>query len=112
MVLIARSIAQQAPVMLMDEPISHLDFKNQVYVLKLVRRLASELNLTVLLTLHDPNMAATFSDHLILMKDGVVLRTGRKEDTLHPDYLTHLYDVEIAATSGSPKLIYPKESGE
>ena len=59
LVLIARALAQQAPVLILDEPTSHLDFRNQVLVLETVRSIVLERGLTALMTLHDPNLALT-----------------------------------------------------
>ena len=60
MVLIARCLAQDAPAMLLDEPTAHLDFRNQITILKKVKQLVGEKGLVALMNLHDPNMALLF----------------------------------------------------
>ena len=109
LVLIARSLAQQSPVMLMDEPISHLDYKNQITVLRLIRTILSEHQLTILITLHDPNMAAAFSDEIVLFKSGRILKQGKIAETITSDTLTELYDIEITVSGESTKVIQPLE---
>ena len=60
LVLIARALAQEAPILILDEPTSHLDFRNQILILNKVREIVRQKGLTVLMTLHDPNLAMQF----------------------------------------------------
>ena len=62
-----RALAQDAPVLLLDEPVSHLDFRHQLLILRKIKALTREKNLVTLMTLHDPNMAMLFSGHVVLM---------------------------------------------
>ena len=68
LVMIARALVQEPKFLLLDEPTTFLDLKNQMHILKSVVTLARERNITVLMTLHDPNHALMFSDAIILMK--------------------------------------------
>ena len=93
--LIARSIAQEAPVMLLDEPTSHLDFKNQINVLKKIREIATLKGLTVVMTLHDPNLASLFSDKLIVINSGNKVAEGSPKEVLNEDLIKKVYEVEV-----------------
>jgi iron complex transport system ATP-binding protein len=95
MALIARAIAQDAPLLLLDEPTSHLDFRNQHRVLEMVRRIASDKGLTVLMTLHDPNLTAFFADQVIMLKNGEIVADGEPDTVLNEQTLGLLYDVSI-----------------
>jgi len=66
--MIARALAQEPRFLILDEPTSYLDFKNQVVVLKMVTDLARKGDFTVVMTLHDPNHALIFSDEVVLMR--------------------------------------------
>jgi len=92
--LIARALAQESQVMIMDEPTSHLDFKNQLLVLSTIRSIAQALNKIILITLHDPNCASMVSDQLILLKDGKLLGFGPQEELIKPATLELLYGIK------------------
>jgi iron complex transport system ATP-binding protein len=94
-VLIARALAQQAPVMLLDEPTAHLDLRHQDQVLRLVRELARERSLAVLLALHDLNLVARFADRVALLSNGGVRALGKPEQVLTPDGLAEVYGMHI-----------------
>ncbi|MDD2852382.1 MAG: ABC transporter ATP-binding protein [Desulfuromonadaceae bacterium] len=95
MTLIARAIVQDAPIMLLDEPTSHLDFRNQHKVLEMVRRIGTDRGLTVLMTLHDPNLAAVFADQMIVLKNGHIVADGQPDIVLNEQTLGLLYDVSV-----------------
>lgn len=90
-VWIALLLAQDAPVMLLDEPTTFLDISHQLDVLELCRRLNREEDRTMVLVLHDLNQAARFADHLIVMKDGAVAAAGAPEDILDEELLRHVF---------------------
>jgi iron complex transport system ATP-binding protein len=93
--LIARALAQGAPVMLLDEPTAHLDLRHQDRVLKLVRRLTREQGLSVLLALHDLNLVARFADRVALLSDGRVRKIGQPYEVLTPEELAAVYGIQI-----------------
>ncbi len=95
LVLIARALTQEAKVMLFDEPTNHLDFSNQFSILTLIKKLTHSHNRTSILTLHDPNMAALFSDLIIMVKQGEILAFGKASDVLTKENLSKLYDISI-----------------
>ena len=93
-VLLARALAQKTPLLLLDEPTTHLDITHQVQLMALVRRLARESGLGALAALHDLNQAAEFCDRLILLRDGRVLAEGEAEMVLTPKNIQNAYGVE------------------
>src|SRR5208337_2650871 len=95
LVLIGRALAQEPQILLLDEPTSHLDFKNQVLILKLIRELAQNRGLTVLLTLHDPNLALLFADRVALLGEGRVVAQGTAADVMHPEAMASLYGIPV-----------------
>lgn len=109
LVLIARTIMQNAPIMLLDEPISHLDFSNQHKVMSMIRQIVKSKNVTVLVTLHDPNIAFYYSDDVVMMEDGRVLNYGAVEDTFVDTNLCKLYGKMIKTdyTTEGLKVVVP-----
>lgn len=90
-VSIARALAQESRVLLLDEPTSNLDLRYQASVLALVRRLAREDGLSALVVLHDLSLAALFCDRLVLLAEGRVVKQGGPAEVLAEDLLTGAY---------------------
>lgn len=90
-VLLARALAQSTPVLLLDEPTAHLDLPHQIGLLELVRRLARQENLTVLITLHDLNLAARYADRVALISDGEIKAQGSPAEVLSADMISSVY---------------------
>ena len=93
-VLVARALAQEPKLLVLDEPINHLDIRYQLELLNLVR----SLGITTLVTLHDLNLAATYCHRLYLLADGKIVTAGTPEDVLTPAWVRDVYGV--AAVSG------------
>ncbi len=93
-VMIARAIAQKPSVILLDEPVSHLDIKYQVSVLELVRRLARE-GMAVGVSLHDLNLASLYSDRIGLLSGGVLSAIGDPASILSKENIDAAYDTEV-----------------
>jgi iron complex transport system ATP-binding protein len=109
MVLIARALAQDAPIILLDEPTSHLDFRNQHLVLETVQRVAADKGLTVLMTLHDPNLTACFAHQVIMLRGGVITADGEPDRVLSEANLGLLYNFDVGIlNSDGRRLIYPR----
>ncbi len=94
-VMIARALAQQPAVMLLDEPTSHLDIANQLRIYRMMRRLADDWNMAVVCVSHDINLAARFADELVLMRDGRVVAGGTVSQVIDRDILSETYGVQI-----------------
>jgi len=94
-VMIARALAQQPSVLLLDEPTSHLDIANQLKIYRMMRRLADDWEMAVVCVSHDINLAARFADELVLMRDGRVVAAGAVEQVIDREILAETYGVEI-----------------
>ena len=101
LVLIARALAQQPRILLMDEPTASLDFGNQLKVLHEARALAHE-GMAVLMVTHDPDHALAFADHVIALEDGRIVADGKPEEVLTDELLSRIYHtlVHVAAIPG------------
>ncbi|MGI5876588.1 MAG: ABC transporter ATP-binding protein [Dethiobacteria bacterium] len=91
LVLIARALMHSAPILLLDEPTSQLDFTNQHMVMDLIRSLVLTKGVTTIITAHDPNLVLHYCDDVMMIKDGKVLAAGPKEDILTDENLKLLY---------------------
>lgn len=100
--LVARALAQEPQVLLLDEPTSHLDFGNQMLVLETVRRLAGERGMAVLMATHAPDHALFVADRVALMKDGGFLAVGPPAEVMTEGNLKAIYriDVRMVAVAG------------
>jgi iron complex transport system ATP-binding protein len=109
MVLISRCLAQDAPAMLLDEPTAHLDFRNQITILKKVKTVVREKGLIALMNLHDPNMALLFSDKVLLLNRGRLVAKGKPDEVITRESLMEVYglEVEFVAENGY-RVICPK----
>jgi len=93
-VLIARSLVQESKLLFLDEPINHLDIKNQLEIMNLAKTITYEENLLTFIVLHDLNLAFKYSDSILLLKEGEILFYGKKED-LEEETLIKAYEVDL-----------------
>jgi iron complex transport system ATP-binding protein len=94
-VLLARALAQQTPLLLLDEPTAHLDVNFQIETLRLLRALHAERGVTVLVVLHDLNLASLYCDHLAMLVDGRLLAEGPPGTVLTAERLEAVYGARI-----------------
>ena len=94
-VIVARAIAQQTQIILLDEPTSHLDIHHQLEIMELIHKLKEDRGVTIVAILHDVNLATRFSDRLILMNNGKVLVEGNPDKVIQEEYLSQLYKMEM-----------------
>jgi iron complex transport system ATP-binding protein len=106
---IAMALAQQPKILLLDEPTTFLDISHQLEVMELLKRLNGDLNLTVLMVLHDLNQAFRYSDRLVLIRKGQKVAEGVPEKVITKELLKEVYrvDAEIIYhhTSGKPMVV-------
>ena len=94
-VWIAMALAQQAPIVLLDEPTTYLDIHHQFDILYELRRLNQQRGLTIVWVLHDLNQAAAFSDEMVLMRAGRIVAHDSPDAMLEPHYLNQTFDVPM-----------------
>ena len=92
-VYIARALAQQPSILLLDEPIANLDINHQMKVMKLLQQLAGE-GMTIIITIHDINMAARFCNKALMLKQGNVFASGL-QSVYTPENIENLYDIQV-----------------
>jgi len=92
---IAMVLAQDTEYVLLDEPLNNLDMKHSVQIMKVLRRLADELGKTVVLVLHDINFASAYSDYIVAMRGGRIVREGPTEEMIDSKALKEVYDMDI-----------------
>lgn len=97
-VIIARALAQEPEVMLLDEPTSHLDLKHQMEIFDLIRRLNSEEKMTFVVVLHDLNLAGEHCDRLLLLKEGSAYKMGKPDEVLTAEAIEETYGVNVLIT--------------
>lgn len=104
-VLVARAIAQQPRLLLMDEPTAHLDLHFQIVTMRLVR----SLGVAALTVMHDLNLAAAFCDRMVMMKAGKIVASGTVEELMTPDRIHEVFGIEATVArhprSGRPVVI-------
>jgi iron complex transport system ATP-binding protein len=103
-VIIARALAQEPQILLLDEPSAFLDLKHQVQVFELMRRLNREHGLTIIAALHDLNLAALFFPRLVMLRDGRVYRDGSPKEVLTEETIEEVYGIRVR--------VEPDPSGE
>ncbi|MBV8931720.1 MAG: ABC transporter ATP-binding protein [Kutzneria sp.] len=106
---ISMALAQGTELLLLDEPTTYLDLAHQVEVLELVRRLRTDLGRTVVMVLHDLNLAARYADRMVVLGDGSVVAQGAPHEVLTEDLLREVFDLEARVISdpvaGTPLVV-------
>ena len=97
-VLIACSLIQNTPIMLLDEPTSALDMKNQNLVLSILRDIAEEQNKTIILSSHNPNHALFLDSNVVLIHDGVVREEGPAKELIKVEKLVPIYGDHVCVS--------------
>ncbi|WP_404449303.1 ABC transporter ATP-binding protein [Sutcliffiella horikoshii] len=92
---IAMVIAQNTEYILLDEPLNNLDMKHSVQIMKVLRKLVDETGKTVIIVIHDINFASVYSDYIVALKNGKLVKQGRTEDIIKEEVLKDIYDIDI-----------------
>jgi ABC transporter. len=92
---IAMVIAQDTDYILLDEPLNNLDMKHSVQIMKTLRRLVDEMGKTVVLVLHDINFASVYSDYIVALKNGKIVKMGTTEEMIRREVLQEIYDMDM-----------------
>jgi iron complex transport system ATP-binding protein len=106
--LMARALATEAPILLLDEPTANLDLSHQATLLSLIRKRCDEQRAAALVVTHDINLAAQFSNIILLMKQGRAVQSGAPEAVLTPQILQDVFDVKVLVdahpVTGGPRV--------
>ena len=116
-VIIAKAVAQDTNLLLLDEPTSDLDLKNQIGIMKRIKHLVSdkESKKSALIAIHDINIAARFSDRILLLDEGKIIAHGTPEKVLNKDNIARVFGVTsdiFPATENDPLRIILKDEIE
>jgi iron complex transport system ATP-binding protein len=107
-VILARSLAQEPSLLLLDEPTQHLDIGGKVELLRRLRRLADENRFTVIVVTHELNLAAEFSDRIVLLQKGKCMRTGEPTEVYQRDLLEQVFQAPLEvhlSVTGKPRVL-------
>ncbi|OGO79429.1 MAG: hypothetical protein A2Y23_06870 [Clostridiales bacterium GWB2_37_7] len=107
-VILAQALTQQPKILLLDEPISHLDLQHQIEIMTLIKKLSMDQQLTVVAVLHDLNIAAAYSDYIIMMKSGEINFQGTPVEAFTIQNIRSVFnidvDVEVSAHTNKPYI--------
>lgn len=111
-VLIARAVAQEPQVLLLDEPTSSLDLRYQLELMELLKRLGGERNITVVAVIHDLNLALSYADKAVILKKGRVLSQGSPTEAVTSEVIRQAYGIkaELVTVRGQ-NLVLPVQQG-
>ncbi|MFH1453085.1 MAG: ABC transporter ATP-binding protein [Armatimonadota bacterium] len=111
-ILIAQALASCADILLLDEPINHLDIKYQIEVLDLIRKINKENNITIVMAIHDLNLALMYCDEVIMLKDGSVYSQGMPGDVISKESILKVFGVNTGFVESSEgRFIIPLTAG-
>lgn len=108
MAYIAMVIAQDTRYIFLDEPLNNLDMKHSVQIMKILRKLVDDLGKTIVIVIHDINFVSCYADHILALKDGMLIKTGEKKEIINSDVLSGIYDmnIQINTIDGKDICIY------
>ena len=112
-VILARALAQQPALLLLDEPTQHLDIGGKVELLRRLRRLADENRFTVVVVTHELNLAAEFSDRVVLLYNGKFVRVGPPSEVYRQDLLEEIFNAPldvVTSTTGRPHVLLREDA--
>ena len=107
--LLARALTQAAGVMLLDEPTNHLDFNNQFRLLSTIKSLCREKGISIVASMHDPNLASLFADDVIMVKSGTIMAKGPVREVMTQTHINALYETRVSpvALNSRTDLFFP-----
>jgi iron complex transport system ATP-binding protein len=106
-VLIARALAQEPAILLLDEPTSNLDMKHQLEVMETITNLVKEKRISAIMAIHDLNLASRFSDKLLMLKKGRIFAAGEPKNLLNEVTIGKVYGIESVVMNalGKPYIV-------
>jgi iron complex transport system ATP-binding protein len=97
-VLIARALAQEANILLLDEPTSDLDIRHQLEVMEITQKLVWEKNISAIVAIHDLNLASRYAERVIMLSRGIIFAAGSPSSVFTPENIAKVYGVEASVT--------------
>jgi len=94
-VILAQAFAQDTDILILDEPVSHLDLQHQVEILNLIKKMCVDRKLTAITVLHDLNLASAYGDYIVMMKAGAIMKQGTPFETLTADGIKEIFDTDV-----------------
>ena len=111
-VVVARALTQDTPIILLDEPISQLDIHHQIELMDTLSSMVETRGITIIAVLHDLNIASQYSDYIMLLDDGKLVRNGKPEEVLSKEIILKVYNMEVQVLqnpeTGKPLIIPSK----
>lgn len=104
--VIARALAQETEILVLDEPSNHLDFKNQFTIFNLINEISKKRNTTLIMSLHNPNDVLLFSQRAIVLSDGVVAAEGDVSKIISSDLLAKVFGVNAICIEGNGRKAF------
>ncbi|MCW3128848.1 MAG: ABC transporter ATP-binding protein [Methanophagales archaeon] len=106
-VLIARALAQEADILLLDEPTSNLDIRHQLEAMDIIKKLVKEMGISAIMAIHDLNLGSRYSDRIIMLNGGTIIDAGNPASVLTPENIKQVYGVEavVRNESGRPYIV-------
>lgn len=108
-VIISRALTQEPVLLFLDEPTSHLDIGHQIQIMDLLKKLNRESNLTIIMVLHDLNLASEYCNRIILLKEGTIFKEGPPRDVLTYQNIETVYNTIVVViknpVSGKPYVV-------
>ena len=108
--LLARALAQEAKILLLDEPTSALDLNNAVEFMKILKNISMKKEISVIIIIHDLNLASLFCDSLIILKDGKFIEKGSPKEVINEENIKSIYnlDCKVCYNENDKPYIIPK----
>ncbi|SES67211.1 iron complex transport system ATP-binding protein [Salinibacillus kushneri] len=105
---IAMVLAQDTEYIILDEPLNNLDMKHSVQIMKTLRKLVNDLGKTIVIVIHDINFASCYSDYIVALKDGKLVKEGTTDEMIEPSVLKEVYgmDFTIENIDGNKICVY------
>lgn len=110
LVMLSRALFQDAPIMLLDEPNTHLDFSNQHRIMQLMRELVKKRSVTALISLHDPNLTLYYCDQVAMLKEGRIVASGSTKEVLEDQILQQVLgeNIQTDVTAKGLPVVIPR----
>lgn len=94
-VIIARALAQEPEILILDEPVTYLDIHHQLQIMNLIKTLSADKHMTIIMILHDLNYALKYCDHVVLLAEGQVFKYGTPQEVVTKEHIKSVYHIDV-----------------